>query len=71
MGDNPFRNLPSVNEVLEAEPVRALEGQHAHEHIVAAVRDELADADVSFDPDELARYQSGRGHGPPAGPGAP
>jgi L-seryl-tRNA(Ser) seleniumtransferase len=43
MADNPFRNLPSVNQVLEAEPVRALEGRHAHEHIVAAVRDELAD----------------------------
>ncbi|HZY87612.1 MAG TPA: L-seryl-tRNA(Sec) selenium transferase, partial [Gemmataceae bacterium] len=43
MGDNPFRNLPAVNDVLETPPVRALAGQHAHEVIVAAVRAELAE----------------------------
>jgi L-seryl-tRNA(Ser) seleniumtransferase len=41
MGDNPFRNLPAVNDVLETAPVRALAGQHSHEVIVAAVRAEL------------------------------
>jgi L-seryl-tRNA(Ser) seleniumtransferase len=43
MSDNPFRNLPSVNEVLDAPAVQALAGQHAHEQIVAAVRTELAE----------------------------
>jgi L-seryl-tRNA(Ser) seleniumtransferase len=43
MGDNPFRNLPAVNDVLETAPVLALAGQHAHEVIVAAVRAELAE----------------------------
>jgi L-seryl-tRNA(Ser) seleniumtransferase len=42
MGDNPFRNLPSVNDVLELAAVQALAGQYAHEGIVAAIRDELA-----------------------------
>lgn len=43
MGTNPYRNLPAVNDVLEAPAVRALRGEHAHEQIVAAVRQELAD----------------------------
>src|SRR5262249_44277396 len=43
MGDNPFRQLPSVNEVLELPAVRQLAGGHAHEVIVAAVRTELAE----------------------------
>jgi L-seryl-tRNA(Ser) seleniumtransferase len=43
MNDNPFRNLPSVNDVLLVAPVQVLAGQHAHEQIVTAVRDELAD----------------------------
>jgi L-seryl-tRNA(Ser) seleniumtransferase len=41
MKDNPFRNLPSVNDVLEASPVRDLEVAHAHDLIVSAVRCEL------------------------------
>src|SRR5262245_59026074 len=41
MATNPFRNLPSVNAVLEAPAIQALEGQHAHELIVAAIRQEL------------------------------
>ncbi|HXG11190.1 MAG TPA: L-seryl-tRNA(Sec) selenium transferase [Gemmataceae bacterium] len=40
---NPFRNLPSVNEVLEAAPIRDLAGACAHEVIAAAVRAELAE----------------------------
>jgi L-seryl-tRNA(Ser) seleniumtransferase len=41
MADNPFRSLPSVNEILAAAPIQELAGQHAHEAIVAAVRGEL------------------------------
>ncbi len=41
MADNPFRKLPSVNEVLDVSAVRALLGDHAHETVVAAIREEL------------------------------
>src|SRR5437868_11473983 len=51
MPDNPFRKLPSVNEVLELPDMRALEERHAHEAVVAAIRAEL----------DLARQQLGRG----------
>jgi L-seryl-tRNA(Ser) seleniumtransferase len=40
---NPFRSLPSVNEVFDAAPVRALAGEHAHDLIVAAIRAELTE----------------------------
>jgi L-seryl-tRNA(Ser) seleniumtransferase len=43
MADNPFRNLPSVNDVLEAPPVRGLSPDHTHEAIVATIRQELAE----------------------------
>jgi L-seryl-tRNA(Ser) seleniumtransferase len=43
MGENRFRQLPSVNQVLEAPAVQTLAGAHAHGLIVAAVRAELAD----------------------------
>jgi L-seryl-tRNA(Ser) seleniumtransferase len=43
MGDNPFRNLPSVNEVLESPAVRAIADDHSQETIVAAIRRELAE----------------------------
>ena len=43
MGENPLRNLPAVHEVLAAEALRSLEGRHSHDHIVAAVRAELAE----------------------------
>ena len=36
MSDNPFRALPSVNDVLQVATVRALENGYAHEAIVAA-----------------------------------
>lgn len=42
MSQNPFRKLPPVNEVVEAPVLRALAGHHAHDAIVAAVREELA-----------------------------
>jgi L-seryl-tRNA(Ser) seleniumtransferase len=41
MTDNPFRGLPSVNDVLGAPSVQALAGQHAHDLIVTAIRAEL------------------------------
>ncbi len=43
MGENPFRQLPSVNEVLQAAAVQALAARHAHDLLVAAVRQELDD----------------------------
>jgi L-seryl-tRNA(Ser) seleniumtransferase len=43
MADNPFRNLPSVNDVLDAPPLQALSRDHTHEAIVASIRAELAD----------------------------
>jgi L-seryl-tRNA(Ser) seleniumtransferase len=43
MGDNVFRSLPSVHDVLEAVSAQALAAGHAHELIVAAVRAELAE----------------------------
>jgi L-seryl-tRNA(Ser) seleniumtransferase len=43
MADNPFRNLPAVNEVLETSVVQALASSVAHDALVAAVRAELAE----------------------------
>src|SRR5437660_10222850 len=43
MSDNPFRSLPAVNDVLDAPAVRELESRHAHDLIVATVRQELAE----------------------------
>jgi L-seryl-tRNA(Ser) seleniumtransferase len=39
---NPFRYLPAVNDVLDCPVLRDLNGQHAREQIVAAIRTELA-----------------------------
>jgi L-seryl-tRNA(Ser) seleniumtransferase len=41
MSANPYRELPSVNDVLGAPAVRALAGDHAHDLIVAVVRREI------------------------------
>src|SRR5262245_44455390 len=43
MTDNPYRNLPAVNDVLEQPAVQALAAQHGHDTIATAVRDELAE----------------------------
>jgi len=40
---NPFRQIPSVNDVLAAEAVTALLEKHAHEQVVTAIRMELDD----------------------------
>jgi L-seryl-tRNA(Ser) seleniumtransferase len=42
MGANPFRDLPSVNELLQAPAVQALDRDHAHDAVVEAIREELA-----------------------------
>src|SRR5260370_23148640 len=39
--DNPMRSLPSVNAVLEAEPLPGLQARFAQEQLTAAVRAEL------------------------------
>jgi len=43
MGENPYRGLPSVHEVLEALSQHALAGDHSHEAIVNAARQELSE----------------------------
>jgi L-seryl-tRNA(Ser) seleniumtransferase len=43
MSENPYRSLPSVNDVLAAPAVQALAGAHAHGVIVTAIRQELAE----------------------------
>jgi L-seryl-tRNA(Ser) seleniumtransferase len=42
MTDNPLRNLPAVNDVLELASVQDLGNTYSHDLIVAAVRDELS-----------------------------
>src|SRR5262245_35896833 len=42
MNDNPFRKLPSVTQVLQADAVAGLKG-FAHEQIVEAIRAEIGD----------------------------
>ncbi len=43
MSDNPFRSLPSVNEVLASSVLQEEFGRHGRERIVAAVRGELGE----------------------------
>jgi L-seryl-tRNA(Ser) seleniumtransferase len=43
MEPNPFRELPSVNDVLDMPAVQRLAAEHAHDVIADAVRAELAD----------------------------
>ncbi len=51
MPSNPFRNLPSVNTLLDLPTIQALRPRHAHELIVTAIRQEL----------EAARQHLGQG----------
>jgi L-seryl-tRNA(Ser) seleniumtransferase len=60
MPDNPFRNIPSVNDILDLPAVRALAREHAHDAVVTAVRDELGELRA-----RLARGESLDGHGEP------
>ncbi len=41
MKDNPLRNVPSVNDILDAPSVQALAAWHAHDTILTAIRAEL------------------------------
>jgi L-seryl-tRNA(Ser) seleniumtransferase len=41
MADNPYRTLPAVNAVLATDELRRLLAEHAHDQVVAAVREEL------------------------------
>src|SRR5579884_1372978 len=43
MADNPYRSLPSVNEVLDTPTLQAAKSAHAHEQIVAVIRQELTE----------------------------
>jgi L-seryl-tRNA(Ser) seleniumtransferase len=43
MGDNPYRKIPSVNDVLETASIQALGDRHAHDQVVAAIRTELGE----------------------------
>jgi L-seryl-tRNA(Ser) seleniumtransferase len=42
MANNPLRNLPSVHEILQTVSLSEAAGAHPHDHIVAAIRAELA-----------------------------
>jgi L-seryl-tRNA(Ser) seleniumtransferase len=44
MGDNPYRNLPAVNDVLDTAAVQGLNSAHSHEQIVTAIQAVLTDA---------------------------
>src|SRR5260370_23700912 len=41
MSASPFRELPSVNDVLQSPAIQALAADHAHGQLVAAIRHEL------------------------------
>jgi L-seryl-tRNA(Ser) seleniumtransferase len=41
MSENPFRQLPSVNQLLESDSIQELTAVHGHDPVVAAVRAEL------------------------------
>ncbi len=43
MSDNPYRNLPAVNDVLAAVSLGELMERHGREHVVAAIRAELGE----------------------------
>jgi L-seryl-tRNA(Ser) seleniumtransferase len=43
MTDNPYRNLPPVNDVLASAPLQGYVASHSHASLVAAARSELAD----------------------------
>jgi L-seryl-tRNA(Ser) seleniumtransferase len=43
MSTSPFRGLPAVHDVLQAASLQALAPLHAHDALVAAIRDELGD----------------------------
>src|ERR1700730_5589270 len=58
MSENPFRSLPSVNEVLDLASVKALAPQHSHEAVFAAIREELAEARRRLHENETANGEA-------------
>jgi L-seryl-tRNA(Ser) seleniumtransferase len=44
MTDNPLRQLPPINQVLDHPILQSLRGRHAHEIVVGAIRRELEDS---------------------------
>jgi len=61
MGANPFRAIPSVNDVLDVPVVQALTGEHAHGMIANAVREELAELRRRLGQGEQVDGQAGAG----------
>src|SRR5439155_4875116 len=43
MGNNPLRDLPAVNDVLETAAIQELRASQGHDVIVAVIRDELSE----------------------------
>jgi L-seryl-tRNA(Ser) seleniumtransferase len=70
VNQNPFRNLPSVNELLQLPAIEALSGRHAHDVIVTAIRQQLDEirqrlgagesTDGRIGPDSLAAVVAAR-----------
>ena len=58
MAANPFRNLPAVNDILNALPMRALTLTHTHDAMVGAIRAELSELRERLVHGELANGQT-------------
>ena len=43
VSDNPYRNLPAVNDILQSASLAEIIAKHGHDNVVAAVRMELAE----------------------------
>jgi L-seryl-tRNA(Ser) seleniumtransferase len=59
MADNPFRQLPAVNDVLALPVIQNLTRDHAHDLVVAAIRQEIAELRRRLSKGELIDGQSG------------
>lgn len=57
MSDNPFRGVPSVNDILAAAPLQTLLANHSRESVVAAIRAELAGVRQALRNDEALNGQ--------------
>src|SRR5262245_7621331 len=72
MPENPFRNLPAVNDILDLPAIRVLDHDHGRDRVVAAIRQELAElrqqlgrglqVDGQSDPQTLAARVAARLH---------
>jgi L-seryl-tRNA(Ser) seleniumtransferase len=59
MADNPFRDLPAVNDILASPALRDQGGSHAHDQIVSAIRAELGELRASIKKGTLADGEAG------------